>query len=78
MSIDVEDGFHILDSSAVPSIGYWSSLESRIERNLERLLDLLASNSVRATFFWLGLIAERHKDLVRRCQQASHEIASYG
>lgn len=62
----------------MPSIGYWSSLESRIERNLERLLDLLASHSVRATFFWLGWIAERHKNLVRQCQQSGHEIASHG
>jgi len=78
LTIDVEDWFHILDSSATPSIERWSSLESRIERNLERLLTLLDTYSVKVTFFWLGWLAEQHKNLVRRCQNAGHEIASHG
>ena len=77
-SIDVEDRFHILDSPAVPSIEQWPDLESRIERNTDRILDLLGSFSVKATFFWLGLVAQRHKSLVRRCYSAGHEIASHG
>ena len=78
LTIDVEDWFHILDSSAVPSIERWSSLESRIERNLEEMLTLLDSFSVKATFFWLGWAAKRHKSLVRKCHNAGHEIASHG
>lgn len=78
LTIDVEDWFHILDSPAVPSIENWSSLKSRIERNLEKLLSLLETYSVKATFFWLGWLAERNKDLVRKCQNAGHEIASHG
>lgn len=78
LTIDVEDWFHILDSPAVPSIKHWSSLESRIERNLEKLLTLFDSLSVKATFFWLGWLAERHKNLVLKCQNAGHEIASHG
>lgn len=78
LSVDVEDWFHILDSSAVPSIERWSYLESRIERNVEKLLGLLDSFSVKGTFFWLGWAAERHKDLVRKCSEAGHEIASHG
>lgn len=78
LSIDVEDWFHILDSPSVPRIERWSLLESRIETNLDRILVLLDSYSVKATFFWLGWVAERHKGLVRKCQQAGHEIASHG
>ena len=78
ITVDVEDWFHILDSLAVPSIEQWPSLESRIEGNLERFLELFASCSVRVTFFWLGWVAERHKDLIRKCQEAGHEIASHG
>jgi len=78
LTIDVEDWFHILDSPVVPSIARWSSLESRIERNLEELLTLLDSFSVKVTFFWLGWVAERHKGLLRKCQDAGHEIASHG
>lgn len=78
LTIDVEDWFHILDSSAVPDIRHWPSLESRIEKNLDHLLNLLDSFSVKVTLFWLGWLAERHKDLVRKCQDAGHEIASHG
>jgi len=74
----VEDWYHILDSPATPSIEAWGTLESRVERNVERLLELLAEAGVRATFFWLGWVAERHTALVRECQQAGHEIASHG
>jgi polysaccharide deacetylase family protein (PEP-CTERM system associated) len=69
LTIDVEDWFHILDSPAV---------ESRIERNLEELLAVLDSFSVKVTFFWLGWLVERHKNLVCMCQDAGHEIASHG
>jgi polysaccharide deacetylase family protein (PEP-CTERM system associated) len=78
LTIDVEDWFHILESPAVPSIDSWSCLESRIERNLEKLLILLDSFSAKSTLFWLGWLAERHKDLVRKCQAAGHEIACHG
>lgn len=78
LTIDVEDWFHILDSPAVPGIKHWSSLESRIERNLKELLTVLDKLSVKVTFFWLGWLAERHKDLVRICHNAGHEISSHG
>ena len=77
-SIDVEDWFHVLDSPAVPGIERWFSLESRIEKNLDRLLEMLDNFSVRATFFWLGWSAEHNKDIVRKCCKAGHEIASHG
>jgi polysaccharide deacetylase family protein (PEP-CTERM system associated) len=78
LTIDVEDWFHILDSPAVPGIKQWPSLESRIERNLKEMLAVLDSFSVKVTFFWLGWLAERHRDLVRKCRDAGHEIASHG
>lgn len=78
MTIDVEDWFHILDSPASPTIETWNSLESRIEPNVELMLDIFEQTGTRATLFWLGWIAERHQSLVRRCQEAGHEIASHG
>jgi polysaccharide deacetylase family protein (PEP-CTERM system associated) len=78
LTIDVEDWFHILDSSAVPSIEKWPSLESRVEKNVEKILEILNSFSVKATFFWLGWIAERYPYLVKKCHKQGHEIASHG
>jgi len=77
-SCELEDWFHILDSDKVPPIEEWDGLTLRVERNTERLLDLLARTGVRGTFFCLGWIAERAPQLVRRCRDAGHEIGSHG
>ncbi len=77
-SVDVEDWFHILDTDAAPALGEWERLETRVDRNVERLLELFAEEGVRVTFFWLGWVAERHRALVRRCCAEGHEIASHG
>jgi polysaccharide deacetylase family protein (PEP-CTERM system associated) len=78
LTIDVEDWFHILDSSVVPDMTQWSHLPSRVEGNVERMLLLLADTNTVGTFFWLGWIAQRYPRLVRRCREAGHEIASHG
>jgi polysaccharide deacetylase family protein (PEP-CTERM system associated) len=78
ITVDVEDWFHILDSGRVPNIERWASLESRIEKNIEEMLTIIDSHNVKVTFFWLGWLAERHKNLVRKCKKAGHEIASHG
>ncbi len=51
LTVDVEDWYHILDSPSVPQIDRWPFLESRIERNIEEMLTLFDSLSVRVTFF---------------------------
>ena len=78
LTVDVEDWYHILDSDAVPARDQWPLLESRVERNTTRILEVLARRGVKATFFWLGWMAERHQPLVRRCLAEGHEIASHG
>ena len=42
------------------------------------MLEMLNRHNVRATFFWLGWMAERHLQLVQRCHEEGHEIASHG
>ncbi|OOO02872.1 MAG: hypothetical protein USCGTAYLOR_00907 [Chromatiales bacterium USCg_Taylor] len=78
LTVDVEDWFHILDSSAVPPLERWEELESRVAANVERILAMLDHKGVKGTFFWLGWVAQRHKSLVRACHAAGHEIASHG
>ena len=56
----------------------WDRFESRVEKNIDKILALLAERGVKATFFVLGWVAERHGDLVRRIAQEGHEIASHG
>ncbi len=78
LTVDVEDWFHLVDAAGAPERDAWSSLPSRIEPAMERLLALLAGSRTRATFFWLGWAAERLPALVRRCHEEGHEVASHG
>jgi len=78
LSIDVEDWFQV--SAFAPHIDRadWDRLPCRVERNVDRLLELLAGSEARATFFTLGWIAERYPQLVRRIHAAGHEVGSHG
>lgn len=78
MTVDVEDYFQV--SAFAPHIerSSWDSLPCRVERNVDRILSLLAKRNAHATFFTLGWVAERYPALVRRISAAGHEVASHG
>ena len=78
MSIDVEDWFQVQNLSAVIGRDSWDRRELRVERNMDRLLGMMAEHGVRSTCFVLGWVGERCPSLVRRIAAAGHEIASHG
>ncbi len=78
LTIDVEDYFQVEAFASVIDRDAWESLPRRVERNTERLLDILAETKVHATFFTLGWIAQRHPALVQRIVGEGHELASHG
>jgi polysaccharide deacetylase family protein (PEP-CTERM system associated) len=78
MSVDVEDYFQVSAFDAEVTRSSWAGRESRVAANTDRLLALFDAAGVRATFFVLGWVAERHPDLVSRIAAAGHEIACHG
>ena len=78
LTIDVEDYFQV--SAFAPYIRRddWERRECRVERNVQRILELLAANQTRATFFTLGWVAERYPALVKAIVAGGHELASHG
>lgn len=78
LTIDVEDYFQVSAFDQYIDRTDWDRLPSRVERNVYRILDMLARANARATFFTLGWIAERHPQLVRGIVSAGHELASHG
>ncbi len=78
MTVDVEDYFQVQAFAHCIPRARWDGLERRVESNVERILHLFADAGVRATFFTLGWIAERHPGLVRRIVAGGHELASHG
>lgn len=77
-SVDVEDYFHVEALARVVRPGDWDRMEYRAERNTRRMLELLAGQGVRGTFFMLGWIAQRSPGLVRDIHAAGHEVACHG
>lgn len=77
-SVDVEDYFHVEALSSAIDRGQWDRLEYRVEDNTHRVLELLAEEGVRATFFVLGWVASRSPELVRDIHRAGHEVACHG
>jgi polysaccharide deacetylase family protein (PEP-CTERM system associated) len=77
LTIDVEDYYHVSGFDHVVSRHRWADHESRVVQSTGRILDLLGAAGVRATFFVLGWVAERHPRLVRAIRAAGHEIGSH-
>ncbi|MEO8066692.1 MAG: XrtA system polysaccharide deacetylase [Flavobacteriales bacterium] len=77
-TVDVEDWFHILDVPSTPPLAQWPSLQSDVERNTRRMLELFRKKQVRCTLFFLAWVAERWPHLVREALADGHEVASHG
>lgn len=78
MSVDVEEWFQVQAFAGVIPRAGWDGLDTRVEASTDRILTRFAEAGVRATFFTLGWVAERHPRLVRRIAAAGHEVASHG
>ena len=78
MTIDVEDYFQVSAFAPYIARSDWEFRECRVEKNIDRILALLAERGIHATFFTLGWLAERYPNLVRVIVDQGHELASHG
>jgi polysaccharide deacetylase family protein (PEP-CTERM system associated) len=78
LTVNLEDYFQAGAFHRFISPRNWYRFESRLEKNTEETLELLAQHDAKATFFVLGWIAEKYPELIRSIAKAGHEIASRG
>ncbi len=78
LSVDVEDWFQVGAFESVIERDDWNSLADRVERNVHSILDLFDEAEVKATFFALGWVAQRHGGMMREIIVRGHELASHG
>jgi len=75
LTVDVEDGWWIFSRD-------WLSKEieptETVVKDTERILEILAARSVRATFFIVGNVASKFPSLVKRIAGAGHELGIHG
>jgi polysaccharide deacetylase family protein (PEP-CTERM system associated) len=78
LSIDVEDYFHVEAFANQISPADWQKFNPRVERNVERILQILSDHHTNATFFVLGYVAKRFPQIAQRIANAGHEIGCHG
>ena len=77
-TIDLEEWFCVSNFEGVIKPEEWPNLESRVEDSTNAIIELLDRHQVKATFFVLAWVAERHPDLIRSISDRGHEIATHG
>jgi polysaccharide deacetylase family protein (PEP-CTERM system associated) len=78
LTIDVEDYFQVNAFANHVRQEQWDSYPLRVDVNTRRILDMLDSFSIKATFFILGWVAERLPALTKEIHRRGHEIACHG
>src|ERR1051325_8347465 len=78
MTVDVEDYFHVEAFASDVRTEHWDSYTPRVERNVNRILELFSKYNVKATFFVLGWVANKFPHLSRKVAGAGHEIGYHG
>jgi polysaccharide deacetylase family protein (PEP-CTERM system associated) len=78
LSFDVEEFFQVANFAGHFARDDWDEVPSRIDVGMDAVLGALERHGAHATFFFLGWVAERRPDLVRRCLDGGHEVASHG
>jgi polysaccharide deacetylase family protein (PEP-CTERM system associated) len=78
LSFDVEEYFQVSNFESVIKREDWDNLESRLYIGLNKILDILDEKDVKATFFVLGWVAERHPNLIKHISEREHEISTHG
>lgn len=80
LTVNVEDYFQVgvFQKFIQTDNCYLYRFESRLEHNVEHVLQLLEEHNTRAAFFVLGWTAENQPQLIRSIADAGHEVASRG
>lgn len=77
MSVDVEDYFMVEAFASSVSRDSWESRPSRVAMSTRRVLDLFDEYGVKATFFFVGWVANKLPELVREVHARGHELACH-
>ncbi len=76
LTVAVEEYYHATALGREIERHHRRRLETRLEQNIDRVLDLLGRYEAKATFFVLGSVAEPRAAAIRRITAAGHEVAT--
>jgi len=74
LTFDIEDWYNC---DFITTDLNWERYEVRIYQGVDRILQELATRNLKATFFCLGWVAEKHPDVIRRIFNQGHHIGCH-
>lgn len=77
LTVDVEDYFQVEAFANSVNRDSWDTWPSRVVPNTQRILDLFDRFNAKATFFFMGWVADRFPGLVREVHSRGHELACH-
>ena len=77
LTFDIEDWYHIIHKYPNDILKKWNSYEDRVHIGTEKILEALLENNIKATFFVLGYIAEKHPKIVEKIHNYGFEIGAH-
>ena len=75
VTFDIEEWYSANYASV--DVSQFSDSAGHLEKNVERLLEICAENSIKATHFIVGDIATNKPHIVKKIHSAGHEVASH-
>ena len=78
LTVDVEDYFQVSAFADAIKQKDWDNHPLRVVDNTRRLLDLFDEYEIKITFFILGWVADRERELVMEIANRGHEVACHG
>ena len=77
LTFDIEDWYHILHKYPSDILEKWNSYEDRVHVGTDKILEVLLQNNVKATFFVLGYIAEKHPEIIKKIHDYGFEVGAH-
>jgi polysaccharide deacetylase family protein (PEP-CTERM system associated) len=74
LTFDIEDWYNC---DFINDDFNWDKYEVRIYEGVDRILQELETRNLKASFFCLGWIAEKHPDVIRRIYKQGHHIGCH-
>lgn len=74
LTFDIEDWYNC---DFITTDFNWDKYEVRIYEGVDRILQELEPRNLKATFFCLGWIAEKHPDVIRKIHARGHHIGCH-
>lgn len=74
LTFDIEDWYNV---DFITEDFNWDKYEVRIYSGVERILERLEKDNIKASFFCLGWLAEKHPDVIKRIDSMGHHIGCH-